>query len=93
MAHDSPQNGILMQTRIEPATLRLQKLCTDHYVLYMTGVSYTAKRRLRGVSYTMESPFGGRRYTGEVIAKQMKAATFLKEQFFKKPSEIQTLIT
>jgi len=38
------------------------------------------------LSYTLLSPFGSVRFTGEDIAKQMKATTALKGKIFKKPT-------
>jgi len=52
----------------------------------LCGVSYTAKGQLHCVSYTLESPFGGVRYTGEAIAKKMIATTAFKGTILQKPT-------
>jgi len=45
------------------------------------------KKNLCGVSCTMESPFGGVRYTREAIAKQMKATTAFKGTILQKTDQ------
>jgi len=57
------------------------------------GVSYTAKGRLRSGSYTMESPFGGVRYTGEAIAKKLKATTAFKGTILQNTDQKLTLLS
>jgi len=51
------------------------------------------EQRLRGVSYAVESPFGGVRYTGDVIAEQLKATTALKEPILLKTDQNFTLLS